>query len=219
MFNAAFFTQLWATKVAIIHGLGITALVSILSIVLGTILGLLVGLVLSYAPTPIRFLARIYTDFVRGTPVLVMLLTTYYLPSVFKVNIPPIQAGITALSVFLSSHVAEMLRGSLLNLPKGQTEAANSIGLSFLQTFLFILLPQALRQILPTWVNAAVETLKASTLVSVIGVADLLLSTQQIIALNFMTLPFFMFAGMLYFSLAYGIQLLGKSLENRVAIK
>jgi polar amino acid transport system permease protein len=112
-----------------------------------------------------------------------------------------------------------MLRGSLLNLPKGQTEAANSIGLSFLQTFLFILLPQALRQILPTWVNAAVETLKASTLVSVIGVADLLLSTQQIIALNFMTLPFFMFAGMLYFSLAYGIQLLGKSLENRVAIK
>jgi polar amino acid transport system permease protein len=147
-----------------------------------------------------------------------MLLATYYVPAVFKVNLSPINAGIAALSIFLSSHVAEMVRGALINLPKGQSEAAGSIGLSFFQTFVFILLPQAFRQIIPTWVNASVETLKASTLVSVIGVGDLLLSTQQIIALNFMTLPFFMFAGLLYFLLAYLIQQVGKILEKKFTL-
>jgi polar amino acid transport system permease protein len=193
-------------------------LISLSSIIFGTIIGLLVGLSLTYTKNILKIIPRIYTDFVRGTPVLVMLLATYYVPAVFKINLSPINAGIAALSIFLSSHVAEMVRGALINLPKGQSEAAGSIGLSFFQTFVFILLPQAFRQIIPTWVNASVETLKASTLVSVIGVGDLLLSTQQIIALNFMTLPFFMFAGLLYFLLAYLIQQIGKFLEKKYTL-
>jgi polar amino acid transport system permease protein len=218
MFDVNFYTQLWGVKGALLTGVSITVLVSLSSIILGTLIGLLVGLSLTYTKNILRIFPRIYTDFVRGTPVLVMLLATYYVPAVFKVNLSPINAGIAALSIFLSSHVAEMVRGALINLPKGQTEAAGSIGLSFFQTFVFILLPQAFRQIIPTWVNASVETLKASTLVSVIGVGDLLLSTQQIIALNFMTLPFFMFAGLLYFLLAYLIQQVGKILEKKFTL-
>lgn len=218
MFDVNFYTQLWGVKGALLTGVSITVLVSLSSIILGTLIGLLVGLSLTYTKNILRIFPRIYTDFVRGTPVLVMLLATYYVPAVFKVNLSPINAGIAALSIFLSSHVAEMVRGALINLPKGQSEAAGSIGLSFFQTFVFILLPQAFRQIIPTWVNASVETLKASTLVSVIGVGDLLLSTQQIIALNFMTLPFFMFAGLLYFLLAYLIQQIGKILEKKFTL-
>jgi polar amino acid transport system permease protein len=218
MFDVNFYTQLWGVKGALLTGVSITVLVSLSSIILGTLIGLLVGLSLTYTKNILRIFPRIYTDFVRGTPVLVMLLATYYVPAVFKVNLSPINAGIAALSIFLSSHVAEMVRGALINLPKGQSEAAGSIGLSFFQTFVFILLPQAFRQIIPTWVNASVETLKASTLVSVIGVGDLLLSTQQIIALNFMTLPFFMFAGLLYFLLAYLIQQVGKILEKKFTL-
>jgi polar amino acid transport system permease protein len=218
MFDTNFYIQLWNVKGPLFTGVSITILISLSSIIFGTIIGLFVGLSLTYTKNILRIIPRIYTDFVRGTPVLVMLLATYYVPAVFNINLSPINAGIAALSIFLSSHVAEMVRGALINLPKGQIEAAGSIGLSFLQTFIFILLPQAFRQIIPTWVNASVETLKASTLVSVIGVGDLLLSTQQIIALNFMTLPFFMFAGLLYFLLAYLIQQIGKLLEKKFTL-
>jgi polar amino acid transport system permease protein len=219
MFKLEFYSQLWLVKGSILTGLSITAFISIFSILLGTLIGLFVGLQLTYTKNILRVIPRMYTDFVRGTPVLVLLLATYYVPSAFGINLSPIRAGVIALSVFLSSHVAEMVRGALINLPKGQSEAAGAIGLSFFQTFLLISLPQALRQIIPTWVNASVEALKASTLVSVIGVGDLLLNTQQIIALNFMTLPFFMFAGLLYFLLAYGIQGLGKVLEKKYSLK
>lgn len=218
MFDTNFYIQLWNVKGPLFTGVSITVLISLSSIIFGTVIGLLVGLSLTYTKNILRIIPRIYTDFVRGTPVLVMLLATYYVPAVFKINLSPVNAGIAALSIFLSSHVAEMVRGALINLPKGQSEAAGSIGLSFFQTFVFILLPQAFRQIIPTWVNASVETLKASTLVSVIGVGDLLLSTQQIIALNFMTLPFFMFAGLLYFLLAYLIQQIGKILEKKFTL-
>lgn len=91
---------------------------------------------------------------------------------------------------------------------------AGALGL----TLFYVLLPQALRQILPTWVNSSTEIVKASTLLSVIGVAELLLSTQQIIARNFMTLEFYLFAGFLFFVINYGIELLGRHIEKRVAL-
>jgi polar amino acid transport system permease protein len=97
-------------------------------------------------------------------------------------------------------------------------EASKAIGLTFYQALGYVLLPQALRQILPTWVNSSTEIVKASTLLSVIGVAELLLSTQQIIARTFMTLEFYLFAGFLFFIINYAIELLGRHIEKRVAL-
>jgi polar amino acid transport system permease protein len=79
-------------------------------------------------------------------------------------------------------------------------------------------MPQALRQILPTWVNAATEMVKASTLLSVIGVAELLLSTQQVISRNFLSLEFYFFAGLIYFVLNFSIERFGRHLERRLAV-
>ena len=214
-----FFSQLWNSKFELLHGFYLTVGISFSAIAIGTMIGIFVGVLLTYGNLPVRFLARVYTDFIRGTPVLVLILGAFYILSVLGINLNTIQAGTFALTIFCSSHVAEMVRGALINVPRGQTEASKALGLSFLQTFTFVLMPQALRQILPTWINSSVETVKASTLVSIIGVGEIILTTQQIIARNFLTLPFYLFAGFLYFLVGFSIERLGKYAEKKVAIK
>lgn len=215
---STFVDQVWLARFVLLKGLGLTVSISLASIAAGSILGVALGLVLVYGNRFARLVARIYTDFVRGTPVLVLVLASYYILSTIGINLDPFQAGVLALSVFCSSHIGEIVRGALQSIAKGQTEAAKAIGLTFSQTFAYVLWPQALRQMLPTWVNTAAEMVKASTLLSVIGVAELLLRTQQIISRNFMSLEFYFFAGFLYFVINYGIERLGKYVERKTAI-
>ena len=125
---------------------------------------------------------------------------------------------IFALTLFCSSHVGEIVRGALLALPRGQTEAAKSIGLTFPTTFFSVLLPQALRQILPTWVNTATEIVKASTLLSIIGVVELLLSVQQVISRTYFSLELYFFAGFVFFLINFAIEKTGRFFERKVAI-
>jgi polar amino acid transport system permease protein len=215
---SVFLDQVWLARFVILKGLGLTVSISLASIAAGSVLGVALGLTLVYGNRFARFIARGYTDFVRGTPVLVLVLASYYILSTVGINLDPFEAGVLALSVFCSSHVGEILRGALQSIHKGQTEAAKAIGLTFSQTFAYVLWPQALRQMLPTWVNTAAEMVKASTLLSVIGVAELLLRTQQIISRNFMSLEFYFFAGFLYFVINYGIERFGKYVERKTAI-
>jgi polar amino acid transport system permease protein len=188
------------------------------AIVLGTVLGTFVGLILVYGRLVPRLAVRIYVDFVRGTPVFVLVLASFYLLSQVGIQLTAFQAGLVALVVFCSTHVGENLRGALLSLPKGQTEAAKAIGLTFPQIFVYVLAPQALRQALPSWINTAAEMVKASTLLSIIGVLELLLVIKQIIARNFMSLEFYLFAGLVYFVIDYAIERAAKVVERRVAL-
>lgn len=213
----AFIEQLWIARLVILSGLGITVSISLLSIIGGSVLGVLVGLSLVYGARPLKLIVRLYTDIIRGTPVLVLVLASYYVSAAVGVNLGPFQAGVLALAVFCSSHVGEILRGGLQALPRGQTEAAKAIGLTFRQTFQYVLWPQALRQILPAWVNTAAEMVKASTLLSVIGVLELLLRTQEVISRTFMSLEFYFVAGFLYFIVNFGIERLGKYVERKIA--
>ncbi|KXG87387.1 amino acid ABC transporter permease [Agrobacterium bohemicum] len=214
----AFFDQIWLARNVILKGLGVTVSISLLSIVAGSILGVFVGLSLVYGNRLLRFIVRVYTDVVRGTPVLVLILASYYMLSGIGIELGPFQAGVLALAIFCSSHVGEIVRGGLQAVPKGQTEAAKAIGLTFGQTFAYVLWPQALRQFLPAWVNTAAEMVKASTLLSVIGVAELLLRTQEIISRNFMSLQFYFFAGLLYFVINYSIERFGKYVERKTTV-
>ena len=171
--------QIWIARWGLASGLLMTVIISLLSVVSGTILGIATGMALTYGARPLYWLIRAYTDFVRGTPVLVLVLASYYVLSTIGLQLTPFQAGVLALAVFCSSHVGEIVRGALETIPRGQTEAAKAIGLTFPQTFLYVLAPQALRQILPAWVNTAAEMVKASTLLSIIGIGELLLSTPS----------------------------------------
>jgi polar amino acid transport system permease protein len=214
----AFLDQLWLARLPLLRGLGLTVAISSLAIFAGSLLGVFVGLALTYGPRPLRFLVRGYTDFVRGTPVLVLILASFYVLSTVGLHLNAFQAGVLALAVFCSSHVGEIVRGALQAIPAGQNEASKAIGLTFTQTFFYVLAPQAIRQILPTWVNTAAEMVKASTLLSIIGVAELLLATQEVISRTFMSLPFYFFAGLLYFAVNYGIERFGKYVDRKTTL-
>jgi len=214
----AFLDQLFVARMSILKGMGTTISISFLAICLGTALGVGVGLALTYGAKPLRWIVRAYTDFIRGTPVLVLVLASYYVLGTIGVDLSPFEAGVLALAVFCSSHVGEIVRGALQSIPLGQTEAAKAIGLTFPQTFAYVLGPQALRQILPAWVNTAAEMVKASTLLSIIGVAELLLRTQELISRTFLSLEFYFFAGFLYFVVNYGIERFGRYVERKTSI-
>jgi polar amino acid transport system permease protein len=215
----AFFEQLWMARYSLLQGFINTIETSAAAIVFGTMIGLIVGVLITYGPRLVQFLCRVYIDLMRGTPVLVLVLATFYVPAVFGLRLGSFWAGILALTLFCGSHVAEIARGALQAIPRGQAEAAKAIGLTFPQVLAYVLVPQALRSMLPTWINTCVELVKASTLLSVIGVAELLLNTQQIIARNFMTLPFYLFAGLIYLLVNFVIEQLGRAAERRVSFR
>ena len=209
---------IWGARWPIVEGVGNTLFISLISILFGTILGVVVGLLLTYGSKFVRFFVRVYSDFLRGTPVFVLILACFYILSVIGIQLTAIQAGIFALTLFCSSHVGEIVRGALQAIPRGQTEAAKSVGLTFRTTFFSVLLPQALRQILPTWVNTATEIVKASTLLSIIGVVELLLSVQQVISRTYLSLELYFFAGFVFFLINFTIEKIGRFVERKVAI-
>jgi polar amino acid transport system permease protein len=209
--------EIWLARFDILFGLGLTILVSFTAIVAGTILGISVGVALTYGAWPVRFIARVYVDILRGTPVLVLILASFYIPSVAHINLNALEAGIIALTLFCGSHVGEVIRGALQSIPKGQMEAAKSIGLTFRKTFVYVLMPQAIRQAIPTWTNAAVEIAKATTLLSIIGVPELILTTQQIIGRTFLSLPFYLMIAILYFLIDFAIERAGRYIDMRVS--
>jgi len=213
-----FLSELWIARWAAMQGLGMTVVISALAITLGSLLGIAVGLVLVYGRLVPRFVVRLLVDFVRGTPVFVLVLASFYLLSGIGIQLTAFQAGLFALTIFCSTHVGENLRGALISLPRGQAEAGKAIGLTFPQIFVYILAPQALRQALPAWINTATEMVKASTLLSIIGVVELLQATREIISRNFLSLEFYFFAGLIYFLIDYAIERVSKRVERRVAL-
>jgi polar amino acid transport system permease protein len=212
-----FLRELSVAASPLLGGFVLTIWISVVVIAAGSLVGFLLGVLLTYGPRPLRWLIRSYVDAVRGTPVLVLILAAYYLLAVVGVNFTAIQSGLFALSVFCSAHIAEIVRGALQSIPRAQIEAGRSIGLTFPQILVYVLLPQALRQILPVWINTGAELVKASTLLSVIGVGELLLRTQEIVGRNFMTLEFYALCGLLFFLLNFAIEQLGKYADRHFA--
>jgi polar amino acid transport system permease protein len=212
-----FLHEVWVARSALLQGFLLTIAVSAASIIAGSILGLFVGTSLAYGRRPLRWLCRFYVDLIRGTPVLVLVLASFYMLAVIGVQLSAVEAGIFALSIFCGAHMGEIVRGALQAIPIGQMDAARGLGLKFWQILGLVLLPQALRQIVPVWINIGAELVKASTLLSIIGVGELLLKTQQIVGRNFMTLEFYMLAGALYFLVNFGIERVGKRAERRMA--
>ncbi len=213
---AQFLHQLWIARFVLAQGVLDTLAVSAAAILIGTALGLIVGLLLTYGHVTVRVLCRIYVDAMRGTPVLVLILAVFYISPALGVQLDAFLSGLVALSLFCGAHLGEIVRGSVQTIPPGQTEAGRSIGLTFPQILTHVILPQVVRRTLPPWVNTAVELVKASTLLSVIGVGELLLKTQEIVARNFMTLDFYVWAGVVYLAINSGVEMLGKSVERRV---
>jgi polar amino acid transport system permease protein len=214
-----FLAELWNMRGQLAEGVLVTIEVSFAAIAIGSIAGLLVGIGLVFGTRPLRWPLRAYVDVIRGTPVLVLILAAFYILAAFGVQFTATGSGVLALSLFCGAHLGEIFRGALQAIPSTQIEAGRSMGLRMPHILLLILLPQALRQVLPVWINTAVEIVKASTLLSIIGVGELLLKTQEIIGRTFLTLDFYVFAGFIYFLISLSIERLGRFAERRLAIQ
>ena len=158
----------------VLRASGATILASVVAFCIGLLLGTLLLLARVKAATPVRMLARLYVSVMRGTPLLIQLLIAYYvIPSVLGLELSPIEAGILAMSCNTAAYISEILRGALTTIPRGQGAAASALGMKQGVTWLYILLPQVFHRSLPPLTNEFTILLKASSLLSIISVAEL----------------------------------------------
>ena len=197
------------------RGLLITLGVSAAVLAAGTLLGVGLGLCLLYGSRGPALAARLYVDTLRGIPQLVLIFAIFYAFPLLGLRMPAVVAGIVALSLFCAAHVAEVLRGAIASIPRGQSDAAQGIGLTFRQWLRFVIFPQALAPFLPAWTNTAVEIVKSSSLVSLVSVVDLTMATQQIVGRTREALLFYAVAAVLYFVINFALSHAGQRLERR----
>ncbi len=198
-------------------GLLVTLEVSGLVVLIALFLGLILGAALTYGPRVIAWPVRVYSDVVRGTPLLVLIFFIYYALPATGLKIGSLWAALVALIAFETAHVAEVARGALQSIHRGQTEAAKAIGLTFEQRMLYVIFPQALRRFLPPWMNTVVDTVKGSALVSLVGIVDLMLSIQQVIGRTFRPMPLYVLGALIYFIINYALSFTARRLEARFA--
>ncbi len=199
------------------EGLTVTLYVSAMVVALSLVAGVLMGIGFTYGPRWLRFLLRVYSDILRGTPLLVLIFSVYYLMPFAGVNLNPLPAAVMALSAFKTAHVGEIVRGALQSIAAGQTDAAKAIGLTFAQRLAYVILPQALRRFLPPWINSVTEAVKGLSLVSLVGIVDLMLASQQVIGRTYEPMPVYVLAAFMYFLINYSLSVASRRLEARYA--
>jgi polar amino acid transport system permease protein len=183
----------------------------------GTIIGVIFGIGISYGPLWLRILVRIFSDFIRGIPVLVLIFFVYYGLPAIGIHMETFTAAVVALSIFKISHVIENTRGAIQSVHHGQMEAGQAIGLKFHERLIYIVYPLALRRFLPPWINSVADTAKGSALVSLIGVVDLMLAMQKVIGRTYEAMPVYIVGLIIYFIINYCLSLSSRKLEAKYA--
>ena len=200
----------------LIQGAGITLQITALSVGLGLFFGLFIGIAEISHIRPLRFIAKVYVDFLRGTPLLVQIFMIYFaLPMLLGTRIDPFVAAVTACSINSSAYVAEIFRGGIQSIDKGQMEAGRSLGLNWAQTMRFVIIPQAFKRIIPPLGNEFIAMLKDSSLVSVIGFEELTRQGQLIIASTYGAMEIWTAVALIYLAMTLPITRFVAYLEKR----
>ena len=201
---------LWAAR--------LTLLVSVLGIGIGLILGAALCAARLSPVRGVRMVSAVYTSFFRGVPLLVQLLLFYYLLPVIGINVPAMVAAVGTVGLCSSAYVAEYLRGAINAIPPGQREAAVTLGFSPTRIWTRIMLPQAFRISLPALVNELILLVKASSLVSLVGITEVTRTSQALSSATYRPLEIFSSAAAVYLVINLSLALLGRFLEKRSAI-
>lgn len=193
-----------------------TVTISVVSILIGFAIAILLsGMLLSGRSLFVRP-AQIFISFFRGVPLLVQLLLIYNLLPGIGINVPSIVAAVIGLSLCTAAYQAENLRGGFASVPLGLVESAEMVGLTPRQIFRRIKIPIALRLTFPALVNEAILILKASSLVSVVGIVELTRMAQDLAGSTFLPLSLFASAGLIYLVINWLVALAGGLIENRL---
>ena len=199
------------------QGLMMTLFVSLAVVAISLVTGVLIGIAFAYGRWWLTLPLRIFSDIMRGMPLLVVIFTIYYLLPFAGLNLQPLPAVLLALALFKTAHVGEIARGAIQSITKGQTDAGKAIGLTFAQRLAYVILPQAVRRFLPPWINSVTDAVKGSSLVSLVGIVDLMLASQQVIGRTYEPLPVYLLAAAMYFMINYSLSSLSRRLEARYA--
>lgn len=202
----------------LLSGLGNTLLLSAITLVTSVILGMVLALADMSSVKAFRWFGQAWGGLVRNTPILVQLLWTYYvLPIVFGINIGAFAACVVGLSVYSSAFIAEVYRAGIQAVPKGHREAAKVLGLSRVHTFTRIVMPQALRTILPPLASNFVQLIKYSSLASVISVDEITRKATELSSVTFRPLEIFSFVALVYLLICWPFAQAIRYLERRLA--
>ncbi len=225
--NFAFLGKYWMFYVT---GAKNTVLLALLAVLLGTALGLVLALMKLSKRRPIRFVASAYIEFIRGTPLLVQLFIIYYglqsvgirfpdVPFVSKIlgiNFSDFMAGVITLGINSGAYVGEIFRAGIQAVDKGQLEAARTLGMPHGMAMRYIVIPQAVRNILPALGNEFVVVIKESSIVSIIGIADLMYKADTIRGNTFQPFEPLIVAAFIYFLMTFPLSKLLAHIERRM---
>jgi polar amino acid transport system permease protein len=208
----------WAWLPQLAQGLLITVEITTTCIAIGIVLGLVLAIGRVYGRHVFYWVSSAYVQFFRGTPLLVQLLMIYYgLPS-WGIKLSPFVAGILALGLNTAAYQAEYFRGAIQSIKAGQLLAAHSLGMSLLQAVRYVILPQALRLVIPPWSNELILMLKYSSIVYMATVMDLMGVGKTIASKNFRYFEVFIIVALIYLAIVLLVSRLLRMLEDRVRI-
>ena len=200
-------------------GLGLSIYLALVASILAFFLGCLLGLCRLSKQPLLRIPASIYIEVVRGVPLLMLICWLYFfIPIMFGKTIPEARSALFAFILFSAAYMAEIVRAGVISIPGGQMEAARSTGLTHAQTMIYIILPQAFRNMIPSFVNQFVSLTKDTSLAYIIGVNELTYVATKVMNRT-MNAPaeIFIFIAIVYFILCYGLTSASRWIEKRIS--
>ncbi|MCK4767695.1 MAG: amino acid ABC transporter permease [Desulfobacula sp.] len=203
------------TRGLLLEGLFITLKISSISLILSFVIGFLSAFARLSSSPMLRLVSWLYVETIRNTPLLIQIFLIYFVISpVF--NISAFLSAVIALSLFEGAYSSEIIRSGIINIPKGQYEAAQSIGLSVPGTYIKVLIPQMLRQTLPMLAGQSVSLIKDSALVSTISIYDLTMQGQRIVSETFLTFEIWFVVALCYLIITASLSFIIRRFENQL---
>ncbi|MGM9930985.1 MULTISPECIES: amino acid ABC transporter substrate-binding protein/permease [Bacillaceae] len=212
-----FFGLLKESFPSLMKGLKMTLILTVVSLIIASILGVLFGLCRVAHNSVLRAIGTIYVDIFRGTPLIVQAFFIYFgLPAALDFRISAVTAGIITLSLNAGAYMAEIVRGGIESVDKGQMEAARSLGLPYKTAMAKVILPQAIRLMIPSIINQFIITLKDTSILSIIGINELTQSGKIIIARNLESFQMWLIVGVMYFIIIMILTKVSNRMERKI---
>jgi len=211
---------MWETLPLLTEGIELTIYLTVVGLIFGFIIGVTTGIARISRNPVLRYTSLAYIEIIRGTPMVVQALFLYFgLPLATGMRIAPVTAGIITIAVNSGAYIAEIVRGAIESVDVGQSEAGRSIGLTRMQTMLYVIWPQAFKRMIPPLGNQFIISLKDTSLLTVIGVAELTRQGQEIVAVNFRSFEVYLTIAVVYLcmtmSIAKALRMYERKLTNR----
>lgn len=216
--NLGFFGLIQQNGSELLKGLGRTLLLTIISFAIATVFGVVLGLFNASPNKVLNWIATIYVDILRGIPLIVLAFFIYFsIPQFLSIQIPAYIAGVITLSLNTTAYIAELVRGGIQAVDTGQLEASRSLGLTYNTSMRKVVLPQAVKIMIPSFINQFVITLKDTSILSVIGIVELTQTGKIIIARTYSSGDMWLIVGLMYIIVITILTKFSNYIERRIS--